>query len=70
MAAEKKLICSVGTDPNKMLPIKYKWARQHYKNGVANNWTPEEIPMQKDVEQWKASDVLTENERHLIMWNL
>jgi len=53
-----------------MLPIKYKWARQHYKNGVANNWTPEEIPMQKDVEQWKASDVLTENERHLIMWNL
>jgi len=70
MAAEKMLICSVGTDPNKMLPIKYKWARQHYKNGVANNWTPEEIPMQKDVEQWKASDVLTENERHLIMWNL
>ena len=70
MAAEKKLICSVGTDPNKMLPIKYKWARQHYKNGVANNWTPEEIPMQKDVEQWKANDVLTENERHLIMWNL
>jgi ribonucleoside-diphosphate reductase beta chain len=53
-----------------MLPIKYKWARQHYKNGVANNWTPEEIPMQKDVEQWKANDVLTENERHLIMWNL
>lgn len=70
MAAEKKLICAVGTDPNKILPMKYKWARQHYKNGVANNWTPEEIPMQKDVEQWKAKDVLTDNERHLIMWNL
>ena len=31
--AEKMLINAVGTDPNKMLPIKYKWAREHYKNG-------------------------------------
>ena len=30
------------------------WARQHYKDGVANNWTPEEISMQQDVEQWKS----------------
>lgn len=68
--AEKKLINSVGTDPNKMIPIKYKWAREHYRNGIANNWVPEEIPMQKDIDQWKAKDVLTENERHLILWNL
>ncbi len=48
----------------------YKWARQHYKDGVANNWTPEEIGMQKDVEQWKSTKVLSETERRLIMWNL
>ena len=54
MSAEAKRIlnCAV-TDPNKVLPMKYHWARQHYKNGVANNWTPEEVGMQKDVEMWK-----------------
>lgn len=57
-------------DPNKILPMRYLWARQHYKDGVANNWTPEEISMQQDVEQWKSSTVLSEAERRLIMWNL
>lgn len=57
-------------DPNKILPMRYLWARQHYKDGVANNWVPEEISMQKDVEQWKSSTVLSEDERRLILWNL
>jgi len=57
-------------DPNKILPMRYIWARQHYKDGVANNWTPEEVSMQYDVEQWKSSTVLTESERRLILWNL
>ncbi len=58
------------TDPNKILPMTYTWARAHYKDGVANNWTPEEIPMQQDIEQWKSKDVLTETERRLIVWNV
>jgi ribonucleoside-diphosphate reductase beta chain len=57
-------------DPNKILPMRYMWARQHYKDGVANNWTPEEVSMQYDVEQWKSSTVLTDSERRLILWNL
>jgi ribonucleoside-diphosphate reductase beta chain len=57
-------------DPNKILPMRYTWARQHYKDGIANNWTPEEIGMQQDVEQWKSTTVLTESERRLILWNL
>lgn len=57
------------TDPNKILPIQYPFAREYYKNGVANNWVPEEVAMQDDVEQWK-SDRLTADERRLIMWNL
>ncbi len=48
----------------------YLWARQHYKDGVANNWVPEEIPMQDDIEQWKNATALTEEERRLIYWNL
>ena len=58
------------TDPNKILPMTYMWAREHYKSGVANNWVPEEIGMQKDVEQWKSTHALNETERRLIMWNL
>ena len=57
-------------DPNKILPMRYLWARQHYKDGVANNWTPEEVSMQQDVEQWKSKTFLTDVERRMIMWNL
>jgi ribonucleoside-diphosphate reductase beta chain len=58
------------TDPNKILPMTYTWAREHYRNGIANTWVPEEIPMQDDIEQWKSPDALTDVERRLIMWNL
>ena len=58
------------TDPNKILPMQYMWARQHYKDGIANNWTPEEVSMQKDVEQWKSNKELSATERRLILWNL
>ncbi len=64
------IINSSKTDPNKILPMHYLWARNYYKNGIANNWTPEEVSMQKDVEQWKSPRVLNENERKLILWNL
>jgi ribonucleoside-diphosphate reductase beta chain len=58
------------TDPNKILPMKYMWAREYYKGGIANNWTPEEVSMHRDVEQWKSPDVLTIEERKLILLNL
>ena len=64
------IINSSKTDPNKILPIRYNWAREYYKSGVANNWTPEEVSMQKDVEQWKAPGFLAPTERRLILWNL
>ncbi len=64
------IINSSKTDPNKILPIRYAWAREYYKAGVANNWTPEEVSMQKDVEQWKSDARLSSTERRLILWNL
>jgi len=67
---KKGIINDSSTDPNKILPMTYLWAREHYKNGVANNWVPEEVSMQKDIEQWKAPDVLSEDERRMILWNL
>ncbi|MFZ6036124.1 MAG: ribonucleotide-diphosphate reductase subunit beta [Patescibacteria group bacterium] len=67
---EKKILNCAVTDPNKILPMKYLWARDHYKNGVANNWVPEEVNMQKDVEMWNSPDVLSPDERRLVMWNM
>jgi len=70
MAEKSGIINNSTVDPNKILPMRYLWARQHYKDGVANNWTPEEVSMQQDVEHWKSRDFLSESERRLIMWNL
>ena len=39
MATVKGIINNSTVDPNKILPMRYLWARQHYKDGVANNWT-------------------------------
>ena len=66
----KKILNCSTTDPNKILPIEYKWARQHYKTGVANNWVPEEVNMQKDVEMWRSAGDLSEDERRVVLWNM
>lgn len=68
--SKKGIINNNSTDPNKILPLTYNWARQYYKDGIANNWTPEEVGMQLDVEQWKSSTFLNPTERRLILWNL
>ncbi len=68
--AIKRIINNPSTDPNKILPLRYPWAREHYKRGVANNWVPEEVSMQLDVELWKKPGGLSEEERRMIMWNL
>ncbi len=67
---KKSLINRSSTDPNKILPIQYSFARECYKQGVANNWIPEEVSMQADIELWKSQDGLTEDERRMIIWNL
>ncbi|MBI2463816.1 ribonucleotide-diphosphate reductase subunit beta [Candidatus Peregrinibacteria bacterium] len=67
---KKRLLNCAVTDPNKILPFQYPWARVHYKTGVANNWTPEEVPMQGDIELWKRKDDLSDDERRMILWNL
>jgi len=70
--AQKQILNASNVDPNKILPLKYPWARQHYKNGVANNWVPEEVSMQLDVELWKkqGDGALSEDERRMILYNL
>lgn len=67
--AEKRLINCHAVDVNQLMPLKYKWAWEHYLNGCANNWMPSEVPMGKDIEVWKSNQ-LSEDERRVIMRNL
>lgn len=66
---EKRLINCHAVDVNQLMPLKYKWAWEHYLNGCANHWMPNEVPMSKDIELWK-SNALTDDERRVIMRNL
>ena len=68
-ASDKRLINCKAVDVNQLMPLKYKWAWEHYLNGCANNWLPTEVPMAKDIELWK-SNKLTDDERRVIMRNL
>ncbi len=68
-ASDKRLINNNTVDVNQLMPLKYKWAWEHYLNGCANNWLPTEVPMGKDIELWKSNS-LTEDERRVIMRNL
>lgn len=66
---EKRLINCSSVDVNQLMPLKYKWAWEHYTNGCANHWMPTEVAMNKDIEQWR-SNLLTPDERLLIKRNL
>ncbi|MCL4693354.1 MAG: ribonucleotide-diphosphate reductase subunit beta, partial [Candidatus Hydrogenedentes bacterium] len=68
-AEDKRLLNCRQVDVNQLMPLKYKWAWEHYLNGCNNNWLPSEVSMQRDIELWK-SDSLTDAERQVIMRNL
>src|SRR5690349_13858997 len=68
-AQDKRLLNCQTVDVNQLMPLKYKWAWEHYLNGCANHWMPSEVPMQKDIELWK-SNRLSADERLVIMRNL
>jgi ribonucleoside-diphosphate reductase beta chain len=38
---------------NQILPHMHKWAWDLYKTGKRNNWDPEEVPMNRDIVNWR-----------------
>ncbi len=64
--AEKKVIGGRQSEYFNLLPLKYAWAYDLYRNMKANHWEPEDIPMQKDVEQWQSATELSDVERWII----
>lgn len=53
-------------DVVQLYPIKHQFAWESYMSGNANHWLPNEISMQKDIEQWRSSSILTEDERRVV----
>ncbi len=67
--ANKRLLNCLRVDVNQLIPLKYRWAWEHYLNGCANHWMPNEVSMQRDIELWR-SDRLSDAERLVIKRNL
>jgi ribonucleoside-diphosphate reductase beta chain len=63
--SSKKVINGKATMFFNILPLKYTWAYELYKTMKNNHWEPEDIGMQKDVEQWRSSEI-SEVERWII----
>ncbi|MFU8781072.1 MAG: ribonucleotide-diphosphate reductase subunit beta [Kiritimatiellia bacterium] len=49
-----------------LLPLKYPWAYDLYRTMKSNHWEPEDISMQKDIEQWQRLDQLSDVERWIV----
>ncbi len=62
--AAKQIINGRDTMFFNILPLKYQWAYDLYKTMKANHWEPEDISMQKDIEQWRGD--LPEVERWIV----
>jgi ribonucleoside-diphosphate reductase beta chain len=67
--AAKKVINGRQSMTFNLLPLKYQWAYDLYRIMKANHWEPEDIQMQKDVEQWRSSEI-SQNERWIIMMGI
>ena len=66
---DDKRIINCRADLNQLVPIKYEWAWKAYIAGCANHWMPNEISMQRDIEQWNAPNIITEDERLMLKRN-
>jgi ribonucleoside-diphosphate reductase beta chain len=65
--AAKRVINGRPTMFFNILPLKYAWAYELYKTMKANHWEPEDMPMQKDCEQWRdPSKAITDVDRWII----
>ena len=60
---QRRIINGADADVVQLYPMRHKFAWDAYNVGNANHWLPTEISMQKDIEQWKSTTVLSADER-------
>lgn len=59
----RRIINGKDADVMQLYPMRHQFAWEAYMAANANHWLPTEISMQRDIEQWRAKDVLTADER-------
>src|SRR6187551_3176917 len=64
--AAKKVINGRQVPYFNILPLKFQWAYDLYKTMKANHWEPEDVPMGKDIEQWRDPKTVSDIERWII----
>ncbi|MGI1678714.1 MAG: ribonucleotide-diphosphate reductase subunit beta [Cellvibrionaceae bacterium] len=67
---DDKAMINCRADLNQLVPFKYDWAWQKYLDGCSNHWMPQEVNMTADISLWKNSDILSDDERRIIMRSL
>ncbi len=66
-AFEAKRVINGRNSPEfNVMPLKYTWAYDIYRDMEANHWLPQEVPMYDDIQQWKDPLILNERERNII----
>lgn len=63
--AAKRVVGGRETMTFNLLPLKYDWAYSLYRTMKANHWEPEDVPMGRDVEQWRGA-ALTDIDRWIV----
>jgi ribonucleoside-diphosphate reductase beta chain len=61
--ADDKRVVNGLTDINQLAPFKYPWAWEFFLNANRNHWTPLDINMSKDIQDYKYN--LTLEEKHV-----
>ncbi len=64
--AAKRVINGRETMTFNLLPLRYQWAYNLYQKMKANHWEPEDIPMQRDAEQWRSDSTLSDIDRWIV----
>ena len=64
--AAKRVVGGRETMTFNLLPLRYGWAYELYRAMKANHWEPEDVPMQRDLEQWRDPAALSEIDRWIV----
>jgi ribonucleoside-diphosphate reductase beta chain len=64
--AAKRVVGGRDTMTFNLLPLRYGWAYELYRTMKANHWEPEDVPMQRDVEQWRSQTALSDIDRWIV----
>ncbi len=62
----KRVIGGRNSPEFNVMPLKYKWAYEIYRDMEANHWLAQEVPMYEDIKQFNDPKFLNDRERNII----